>query len=312
MTTRHPSGKILKTLSIVLIIATVIVAGGYASWSRYSEQVKETPPQMVTVKKGVFVHEILERGSVDSASNVDIRCQVESAGGVTILWVIPEGSIVKKGDLLVELDSSTLRENVTKQEIAVLASLSTLAESEAALATAKLVLEEYQQGKFEEEKKTIEIAKYTADEAVKTKENPCGTDYISALIEFENGSTANLTASRITQARVRTLSVTTDTNYIDMDFINQSINVHSQGRMPYANQAEIPEWMNYGLKGSVEQLFIPTNQPLQAELSHFADCINGKAKPRISGENALDALRVIWKVQQSLGLNTKVSKAKVA
>ncbi len=171
MTTRHPSGKILKTLLIVLILATVIVAGGYASWSRYSEQVKETPPQMVTVKKGVFVHEILERGSVDSASNVDIRCQVESAGGVTILWVIPEGSIVKKGDLLVELDSSTLRENVTKQAIAVLASLSTLAESEAALATAKLVLEEYQQGKFEEEKKTIEIAKYTADEAVKTKEN---------------------------------------------------------------------------------------------------------------------------------------------
>lgn len=137
--------------------------------------------------------------------------------------------------------------------------------------------------------------------SVKTADKPEGKDYISALLEFANGATANLTASRITQARVRTLTVTTDTNYIDMDFINQSINVHSQGRMPYVNQESIPDWMNYGLKGSVEQLFIPTNQPLSAELSHFTACIRGEATPRITGENALNALRVIWEVQRKLG-----------
>ncbi len=137
--------------------------------------------------------------------------------------------------------------------------------------------------------------------SVKTADKPEGKDYISALLEFENGATANLTASRITQARVRTLTVTTDTNYIDMDFINQSINVHSQGRMPYVNQESIPDWMNYGLKGSVEQLFIPTNQPLSAELSHFMACIRGEATPRITGENALNALRVIWEIQRKLG-----------
>ena len=137
--------------------------------------------------------------------------------------------------------------------------------------------------------------------SVKTKESPMGKDYITALLEFENGATANITASRITQARVRSLTVTTDTNYIDMDFINQSINVHSQGRMPYVNPENIPEWMNYGLKGSVEQLFIPTNQPLSAELNHFLSCVRGEATPRISGQNALDALRVIWKIQEKLG-----------
>ena len=50
--------------------------------------------------------------------------------------------------------------------------------------------------------------------AVKTPDQPDGKNYITALVEFENGVTANLTASRITQARVRTLTVTTDTNYI--------------------------------------------------------------------------------------------------
>ena len=141
--------------------------------------------------------------------------------------------------------------------------------------------------------------------AVRTPDHASGKDYITALLEFENGVTANLTASRITQARVRTLTVTTDTNYIDMDFISQSINVHSQGRMPYVNQEEIPEWMNYGLKGSVEQLFIPTNQPLQAELNHFLSCIRGECTPRITGEHALEALRVLWRIQQCLGFTVE-------
>ncbi len=140
--------------------------------------------------------------------------------------------------------------------------------------------------------------------AVRTSDHPEGKDYITALLEFENGVTANITASRITQARVRTLTVTTDTNYIDMDFINQSINVHSQGRMPYVNQENIPEWMNYGLKGSVEQLFIPTNQPLQAELNHFIKCINGLETPRINGQNAFEALKVIWEVEKQLGFSS--------
>ena len=99
---------------------------------------------------------------------------------------------------------------------------------------------------FRSKSKVVDVCATT----VKTSDHAEGKDYISAIISFENGVTANLTASRITQARVRTLSVTTDTNYIDMDFISQSINVHSQGRMPYVNQESIPDWMNYGLKGS--------------------------------------------------------------
>lgn len=136
---------------------------------------------------------------------------------------------------------------------------------------------------------------------VKTKHSPSGKDYISALLAFENGATANITSSRITQSRVRTLTVTTDTNYIDMDFINQSINVCSQGRMPFVQQDNIPDWMRYGLKGCSEQLFIPTSQPLQSELSHFLNCVRGKETPRISGEDALNALKVIWKIEAKLG-----------
>lgn len=139
---------------------------------------------------------------------------------------------------------------------------------------------------------------------VRTAKSPTGKDYITALLEFANGATATMTASRITQSRVRTLTVTTNDNYIDMDYINQSIAVHSQGRMHNVAADSLPENMRYGLKGSVENLFIPTAQPLTSELNHFADCIWGKATPRITGEQALAALRIIWKVQQCLNNNS--------
>ncbi|MBR6409057.1 MAG: Gfo/Idh/MocA family oxidoreductase [Alphaproteobacteria bacterium] len=148
--------------------------------------------------------------------------------------------------------------------------------------------------------------------SVKTKDKPEGKDYISALVQFENGVTANLTASRITQSRVRTLTVTTDENYIDMDFINQSINVCTQSRSPYMS-TDLPDWMKYGLKGCEEHLFIPTSQPLASEQTHFVNCILGKETPRITGENALEALRVIWEVQRKLGfLKSSTSMLKVA
>ena len=145
--------------------------------------------------------------------------------------------------------------------------------------------------------------------AVRTPRSPNGKDYITAMLEFANGTSAVLTASRITQSRIRTLSVTTDDNYIDLDFINQSIAIHSQGRMHGVNQNDLPENMRYGLKGSVENLFIMQAQPLASELSHFADCINGKSLPRISGEQALAALRVIWEVQDSLNFSAGMQMA---
>jgi len=160
-------GKIVKTLFFLLVFLGILTAVGYAAWKKFTSTVKVDPPQIVTVKREPFIHEILERGSVDSASNIEIRCQVESAGGLTIISVIPEGTAVRKGDLLVELDSSLLRENVTKQRIAVVGSEAKLAQSKANLKTAELTLTEYLDGKLNEEKKTIANDISSANEKVR-------------------------------------------------------------------------------------------------------------------------------------------------
>ncbi|MGL4593367.1 MAG: efflux RND transporter periplasmic adaptor subunit [Thermoguttaceae bacterium] len=152
----------------MLIFLTGIGGGGFAAWKRLAAVVHSDPPQQVSVRREMFIHEILERGSADSASNVEIRCQVESAGGLTILSVIPEGTVVEQGDLLVELDSSTLRENVTKQQITVETSRASVAQAEADLDTARLTLQEYLEGKFLQEEKTIQNEIFAADENVRS------------------------------------------------------------------------------------------------------------------------------------------------
>lgn len=58
---------------------------------------------------------VRERGVLESAETVELRCQIP--GGTTILRLVPDGSDVKKGDLLVELDDSALEGEAQQRRI---------------------------------------------------------------------------------------------------------------------------------------------------------------------------------------------------
>jgi len=59
---------------------------------------------------------IVESGEIDAKRSTDVRCEVE--GQNPIVWIIEEGTVVKPGDKLVELDSADLRERLRSQEMA--------------------------------------------------------------------------------------------------------------------------------------------------------------------------------------------------
>ena len=46
---------------------------------------------------------VVEYGNLESSQNEDVYCQVE--GQTTIISIIPEGTKVKKGELVCELDT---------------------------------------------------------------------------------------------------------------------------------------------------------------------------------------------------------------
>lgn len=64
----------------------------------------------VPVKRGVFESRVVVRGDLQAVENIDIVCQVE--GATTITELAPEGSFAKKGDILVVLDSSAIRQRL--------------------------------------------------------------------------------------------------------------------------------------------------------------------------------------------------------
>jgi RND family efflux transporter MFP subunit len=69
------------------------------------------------VARGDVTATVIERGSLEAATAADVTCQVKARGkdgapGATIKWVVEDGTIVKKGDRLVELDDAALRDEL--------------------------------------------------------------------------------------------------------------------------------------------------------------------------------------------------------
>ena len=66
-------------------------------------------------RKADLVISITEDGTLESSHNTDIKCEVQ--GGSTILWIVRDGTDVKKGDELVRLDSAGIQEKIDLQKI---------------------------------------------------------------------------------------------------------------------------------------------------------------------------------------------------
>ncbi len=150
------SGKAL----FIAILAVLLAGGGAYGYYRYTSDggpKVADQPLLQTVGRGPFDHIVLEQGEVESSSNIDVNCEVKAKGtsGTPILWVVDEGTYVKKGDKLVELDASAFEDELTTQRIAVSGAESTVISSEALVRTAEISLQEYLEGTYLSERKTL-------------------------------------------------------------------------------------------------------------------------------------------------------------
>ncbi|MCD6365697.1 MAG: efflux transporter periplasmic adaptor subunit, partial [Planctomycetes bacterium] len=102
----------LGAFALVFVLALIMVLAGTASSSDNNMDGK-----IFTVKRGPLTISITERGTIKNRTNVIVKNKVE--GRHAIISLVDEGVIVKKGDLLMELDSSDLIERKETQEITV-------------------------------------------------------------------------------------------------------------------------------------------------------------------------------------------------
>ena len=97
---------------------------------------------------------VVERGSLESSENKDAYCRVE--GQTTIIMILAEGTKVKKGDKVCELDSSALRDQLTNQEITTRGADAAYQQSKLTREVAEIAVIEYIEGIFKQDKQTID------------------------------------------------------------------------------------------------------------------------------------------------------------
>lgn len=157
---RCPANRRGNVLLILLFFVAVIGAGGWYGYQSYLEDQKKLAPDDLIVSpviEGAFDHTVIEQGEIESSSNTEIICEIKSRGnvGTAILWVIDEGTRVKKGDKLIELDSSNLEIELKEDRIEVITAEAGYATAKALVEQAEIAREEYLEGVFKTEERAI-------------------------------------------------------------------------------------------------------------------------------------------------------------
>ncbi len=163
---------------LLAILAVALVCAGAALWFSARDRANFDDAEIVTttVWRGPYDHALATKGVLESASSTELKCDVRSRGGTTpILEVMPEGTVVKEGDVVVELDPSILRDQESEQKIAISTRESLLATAENTHKAAVIARKEYLEGlyvalenQYESELYIAERGKATAVAAVES------------------------------------------------------------------------------------------------------------------------------------------------
>lgn len=115
-------------------------------------------------------------------------------------------------------------------------------------------------------------------------------DIANARMEFENGAVANVTASRVSNKKLRRIRVFGKRRYYGLDYIDQQLEV---ARITPSDENGWPQI-------STETLEISPRPPLDTELASFVDAVQTGAAPLVGGRIGLEALRVALLVTEKI------------
>jgi len=122
-------------------------------------------------------------------------------------------------------------------------------------------------------------------------------DIANARLQFQNGAVANVTASRISQKKMRKMRIFQKDNYLSLDFITGLSEVY---RLIPLDENPDPTQISFGEIGVgekkkrivYEQPEIKEINALQYELELFVNSVLKNERPIVSGEDGLKALKV--------------------
>jgi predicted dehydrogenase len=120
-------------------------------------------------------------------------------------------------------------------------------------------------------------------------------DMANARIEFQNGTVANVTASRVSPKKLRKIRVFENNLYMSLDYMRQSIKI-------YRVKDGLPEDRKVSWNDMMETESFPLvkREPLATELRSFIDAINGRNKTVVTAQQALEALKITLEIEKQV------------
>lgn len=169
---------------LLLAVVGLFVANRFLGWELPGTK-ESSGPRIIahTVKRGVFVLDTIERGEVESFDNAEVRVEAKATKGseLKILEVVPEGTNVKEGDFLVQLDARALEQDLVEQQISCNSQEAAMINSKNTYEAAKISLREYQEGTYEQLEQEAQSAIFISEETLqRAKEYLAYSERLSA------------------------------------------------------------------------------------------------------------------------------------
>ncbi|HYI09311.1 MAG TPA: Gfo/Idh/MocA family oxidoreductase [Thermoanaerobaculia bacterium] len=122
-------------------------------------------------------------------------------------------------------------------------------------------------------------------------------DMTNVRLQLENGAVANLTASRVSQERVRKQRFFGSDFYISVDTKEQEVKgfrLVGEGGQRVLRPVE---------------LAVEKKEPLRAENDAFLQCVRDRSRPIVSGEDGLEAVELAHRVREAIEESLRRFKA---
>ena len=123
-------------------------------------------------------------------------------------------------------------------------------------------------------------------------------DHAIAQLFFKGGPILSMTASRVTEEKVRKIDVTCREAYIECDLLGKSILAHRSTIGEYINAQK--RGVKYRQESIVERINVPTFEPLFLELQHFTECVLENKPTFVSARDGYMALKLAVQIRDMI------------
>src|SRR3954447_18577386 len=131
------------------------------------------------------------------------------------------------------------------------------------------------------------------------------TDYAVATFVFESGLIATLSASRVTEEKVRRLTVTASDAHITLDSMQRSLQLSRWTSL----RADAGESAGYRQESVLERVFVPIEEPLVAQIQSFLKCVGERSAPAVPLRTGTACLQIVDAVRECIAAQAAATGA---